>query len=241
MDVATRFDGVAKAVVSCTMRAFWFVAAAMLFVLPARAEALRLTPGGGPAVVQGILIGPGGASYTTKVTAGQRVRVALRSSNPDLVIGIEDAGPRVILPPGPGQTSYSGVATRTGMFRITVQFARGAPMPAARYALSVELLPREGGGDSGGGGEGGRPPRPEPPSGDSLYRVVGLTGSQTLNVRSGPGEGYRVLAELSPGTGRLQLGGCRRAGATQWCEIATTRGIPVRGWVNSRYLAEDRR
>ncbi|NJR13765.1 MAG: SH3 domain-containing protein, partial [Phyllobacteriaceae bacterium] len=89
--------------------------------------------------------------------------------------------------------------------------------------------PGSGGGSDGGGQSTG-----------DLYRVVGIGAGETLNVRAGPDASFEVVAELAAGTRRLELGACRRAGTTQWCQIATTRGIPVRGWVNARFLSEDR-
>lgn len=78
-----------------------------------------------------------------------------------------------------------------------------------------------------------------PGSGDrqqgSIVQVTGLSGGDTLNVRSGPGTGNRVIGALTNGTSVRNLG-CQMQGNTRWCEIEMMTDMRERGWVAGRYL-----
>ncbi len=75
----------------------------------------------------------------------------------------------------------------------------------------------------GGGGGGG------------LYTVAGLAAGDTLNVRSRASTQGTVIARLAQGSKVRNLG-CEQSGQTRWCQIRTTGGVEVTGWVNARYL-----
>jgi uncharacterized protein YraI len=85
------------------------------------------------------------------------------------------------------------------------------------------------------------PPPPPPPgsgsSGPDFYRVSGLPAGDRLNVRAEPSASARILASLGPGE-RVRNLGCRMQGSARWCQIRTTGGVDVTGWVNGRYLSE---
>lgn len=83
---------------------------------------------------------------------------------------------------------------------------------------------REAAGPAGGGG------------GDR-WIVSGLPAGDTLNVRTKPSTQGQVVARLQQGA-RVQNLGCRQSGATLWCQIRTTGGVELTGWVNGRYLRE---
>ena len=76
------------------------------------------------------------------------------------------------------------------------------------------------------GGNGGGPDR---------WVVAGLAAGDTLNVRTQPTTQGQVVARLQSGAWVLNQG-CRQSGATRWCQIRTTGGVTVTGWVNGRYL-----
>ena len=69
----------------------------------------------------------------------------------------------------------------------------------------------------------------------SVVQVTGLRGNDTLNVRSGPGTGNRVVGALTNGTSVRNLG-CKMLGSTRWCEIEMMTDMRERGWVAGRYL-----
>lgn len=78
---------------------------------------------------------------------------------------------------------------------------------------------------------------PVPPSSEEvLYQVAFVTADDTLNVRSGPGVGNGVVGELASTAANVQITGPGQlvAGST-WVPIAAGS---LRGWVNSRFLAE---
>lgn len=54
--------------------------------------------------------------------------------------------------------------------------------------------------------------------------------TSALNVRTGPGTNYRIVAALSPNQ-IVQVGQCNSANT--WCEVTATN---IRGWASARYL-----
>ncbi|MFN8466685.1 MAG: SH3 domain-containing protein [Caldilineaceae bacterium] len=58
-------------------------------------------------------------------------------------------------------------------------------------------------------------------------------GSVQLNVRSGPGTGYPVIAKVATGTVLPVLG---RNDAGDWIEVTTTNAGGTTGWVSSAYV-----
>lgn len=75
---------------------------------------------------------------------------------------------------------------------------------------------------------GGRPGR-------DVMQVTSVAANDVLNVRSGPGTGYRVVGALGNGD-RVRNLGCQSEGRSRWCEIEMMTDMRERGWVNSRYL-----
>ena len=65
--------------------------------------------------------------------------------------------------------------------------------------------------------------------------MVSVRGS-TLNMRSGPGTNYRVVARAPNGTILRNLG-CQGTGNSRWCEVETKDGN-VRAWVKGTFLRE---
>lgn len=62
------------------------------------------------------------------------------------------------------------------------------------------------------------------------YKVIHVPKSDVLNVRTGPGTAYRIIAGLVPGDGCIIKTGKRRG---RW--VAITHG-QIKGWVHSYYL-----
>jgi uncharacterized protein YraI len=87
--------------------------------------------------------------------------------------------------------------------------------------------------------ESGPPPPVRPPGGSDrdVYIVSGLAAGDTLNVRTRPSTQGTVIAKLAQGA-RVRSLGCEQSGQTRWCQIRTTGGVDVTGWVNGRYLRE---
>jgi uncharacterized protein YraI len=74
-------------------------------------------------------------------------------------------------------------------------------------------------------------------SGPDTWVVAGLAAGDTLNVRTEPSTQGQVIAALQSGA-RVQNLGCRQSGSARWCQIRTTGGVTLTGWVNGRYLRE---
>lgn len=82
--------------------------------------------------------------------------------------------------------------------------------------------------------ETGAPTPSRPPALGDLA-VVGVERDDVLNVRSGPGAGNAVVAELAPtASGFTATGRTRDLSGGRWTEVETGG---TTGWVNARYLA----
>ena len=70
------------------------------------------------------------------------------------------------------------------------------------------------------------------------FVVRGVASDDVLNIRSGPSPRHDVVGTIPPdATGVYGAGGRRQIGQSVWREV-TYGG--VRGWVNDRFLIEDR-
>jgi len=79
--------------------------------------------------------------------------------------------------------------------------------------------------------------QPSPP-GALRFSVRGVDHNDVLNVRSAPGPKHPVVGEIPPeATGVVATGARRQVGPAVWREV--TYGN-VRGWVNERFLVEER-
>ena len=196
---------------------------------------MNVRPGQAPITISGLVVGNTRLVHSIRVAQGQRLTVQLRSNNPDLIFGIYARSGASIFEARRGQSRFSAVLRRAGTYAVIVSFTKTARRKNAIYQLSVSLSGRDSVIDPV------RPlPTPQPPVDQGgLVRVVGIGANDTLAVRDGPGSQFAIIGELSPGTRRLRLGNCRLRGTANWCTIATTRSVPISGWVNARYLSED--
>jgi uncharacterized protein YraI len=86
--------------------------------------------------------------------------------------------------------------------------------------------------------EGSAPPPDDGlAGGPDFWAVRGLGANERLGVRLEPRSGSTVLATLQNGEIVRNLG-CRMTGATRWCQIRSTTGVDVTGWVAGSYLRE---
>lgn len=83
--------------------------------------------------------------------------------------------------------------------------------------------------------ESGPPAPPGGGGGAGLAVVAGLPPGDRLNLRAEPSAQSRILGSLGSGE-RVRNLGCRNSGNTRWCQVRTTGGVEVTGWVNGRYL-----
>ena len=220
------------------------MAVALIGLTPANAQEgavssrnvpMNVQPGQAPSTINGLVAGNTRLVHSVRVAAGQRLTVELRSNNPDLIFGIYARSGASVFEARRGQGRFSAVLRRAGTYAVIVSFTEAARRKNAIYQLSVGLSGRDIIIDPV------RPlPTPQPPIDQGgLVRVVGIGANDTLAVRDGPGSEFEIIGELSPGTRRLRLGNCRQRGTANWCTIATTRSVPISGWVNARFLSED--
>jgi uncharacterized protein YraI len=85
----------------------------------------------------------------------------------------------------------------------------------------------------------GKDPTPDDSlaGGPDFWEVRGLRGNERLGVRLEPRSGSTVLATLRNGEVVRNLG-CRMTGSQRWCNVRSTTGMDVTGWVSGSYLRE---
>jgi hypothetical protein len=72
--------------------------------------------------------------------------------------------------------------------------------------------------------------------GPDYWRVHGVAANDTLNIRSGPSAGNRIVASAPNGAIFRNLG-CRGSGNSRWCHLETPNGR-ISGWAAGRFLRE---
>lgn len=80
---------------------------------------------------------------------------------------------------------------------------------------------------------------PPPPAEPDYWTVSGLRPGDTLNVRDAPSTSGRIISTVVQGE-RLRNLGCTDTGRGRWCQIRTTVGRVVTGYVSARYLTPSR-
>lgn len=178
-------------------------------------------------------------NYRIGVTAGQRMSVQLDTSNASNYFNIAAPGASEALFIGSvSGNSTSFVVPSSGTYGISVYLMRNAARrgETANYQLTISV-------------ENAQAQRPttlpsEPVAlnfadglegGPDFWSVEGLSGGDTLNIRSGPSTSNSVIGTVRNGDVLRNIG-CTMNGSTRWCQIETQRGQA--GWVAGRYLHE---
>ncbi len=76
------------------------------------------------------------------------------------------------------------------------------------------------------------PPPPNPGTGSTYFQVV---GTNSLNVRSGPGVVFPVVGTLINGS-VVRGGSCQTVFVTDWCQVTSTNGVS--GWASADFLRQ---
>ncbi|MDQ0456196.1 SH3 domain-containing protein [Rhizobium paknamense] len=71
-----------------------------------------------------------------------------------------------------------------------------------------------------------------------LYHITGLPQGASLDVRSGAGPAFRVIASLPEGT-PVDMQNCMESRGGYWCRIATFERPRISGWVDGRFITKD--
>lgn len=223
------------------MRIFFQAIAIMTLVaatspLPAsaqdiRQERLRFDPGETSTEIRDHVSGYESVDYLLRARSGQQLTVALRSPNRDIHFDV--LAPGSDEPMFTGSREGSSLDTRlplSGDYRIRIYLARhaGRPERRGRFNLAVSV--------SGQQAERPRPPAPGRTRGPEFWEVTGIGGRDYLNVRTGPGTRFPVIARLSDGDVLRNLE-CRTVNGQRWCNVERQRGGD-KGWVAADYLRE---
>lgn len=223
------------------------ILAALLCAPPAamaqdmRPVAVRFAPGATSATLRGTVVGDATVAYTVAAEAGQTLKLAFKSSSRFASFNLYAPGR------GPGDEAlavadmlpdpnrFDGALATSGTYTVTVFLNRAAARRGQRanFTLTVAIPGASAAaagpvkGDFADGLQGG----------PDTWVVAGVPRGDTLHLRGDPSLRAASLADLANGT-TLRNGGCRMVGAQRWCQVETTGGSPMRGWVNGRYLRE---
>jgi len=199
-----------------------------------REERVRFAAGESGATIEGRLRGYESVDYVLGASGGQRISIYLESSNPSGYFNLLPPGSETAVHVGSvNGNEYEGILPRSGDYRIRVYLMRSAARrdESTDYILDVDI-------------DGGRPQAARDPDyadglsgGPDFWEVSDVPANDTLNVRSGPGTGNRVVGELANGDTVRNLG-CEMVGSSRWCMIEAGSEMKFTGWVNGRYLRE---
>ncbi len=196
---------------------------------------IRFEPGATSTTINGTIRGDEYIDYVLNARGGQTMVVSLA------VTGTNGNGSAFfnILPAGRDYGGpYTGSADDDRRAEVTVPYdgdwairvyLMGNDRDTGRtvgYSIDVYIAP-----DGGPGRPGAGPPAV--PSG--VVEVRGVPADDVLNVREGPGTGYRIVGALGNGS-QVRVLRCETQGASRWCEIEMQTDMRERGWVNARYL-----
>jgi|GEM_PF-419574 len=199
---------------------------------------VRFPRGSSGTTLSDTIVGYQTINYRIGVSAGQTMSVQLDTNNTSNYFNINAPGASESVFNGSISGNSTNLRTTTsGNYIISVYLMRNAARrnEAANFDLTVYV-----------NGSAAQAPRPTTlPSGPvapvtvgngpDYWQVQGLTGGDTLNVRSGPSTNNPVVATVRNGD-TLTNFGCTMNGSTRWCQVQTPRG--QRGWVSGRYLHE---
>lgn len=205
-----------------------------------RRETIRFAPGRSGATLRGKIRGDESVSYRIKASAGQRLVVDLRTSNPSNYFNVSREGASEALFIGSSEGNRLDMALPSGgAYIIDVYLMRNAARrnESAAYTLSVRVTGAAGYEDGGG-----YKPAPQPDFADSLaggpdfWQVDGVPPGDTLSIRTAPSARAPLAAEVRNGTILRNLG-CRISKGQRWCRVERRNGSAA-GWAAGRYLIE---
>jgi Bacterial SH3 domain len=174
--------------------------------------------------------------YRLDLAKGQTLRVGLTPSNGANYFNVYGPGK------GPGDqalanseliggpvTAINKVAlplTQAGTYTISVYLLRAAARlgETSSYTISVSASALAAQPPTGGG------------STLPLLRVTGLTGTDMLNVRTGPSTTNPIVDRLKQGEVVRNKGCVTTTTGSRWCEVERTSGTGRGGWASASYL-----
>lgn len=215
--------GLGAVLESVAVRARRFVCSGRLVFLALVTAAVGCGTGGGGGAQSAPLKGYPARSAQTEAR-GEAAPASVAATQP--AREVPPPSPNVLAPgggvigaPEPGGAGAPGPAP-------VMRSRADSPMPVdTDRASSVEWTQSE--------------PPPRRAEGRLRFVVRGVAPDDVLNVRTGPGSRYEVIGTIPPDATGVTgaAGGRRQVGQAIWREV-TYAG--VRGWVNDRFLVEDR-
>jgi hypothetical protein len=205
-----------------------------------RTEQVRFGAGQTGTTIAGRISGYDSVSYRLGAEAGQTMRVVLDPSNlatyfnvyaPGTGPGDEAlANSGLVGPMVPDLNRFEGRLPASGIYTVSVYMMRAAARrnEVSDYTLAISITGETGEtvqGDFADGLQGG----------PDFFAV--RTSGGSLNIRSGPSTGARVVARVLNGTPLRNLG-CRMNEAQRWCSVATLSDPGIEGWAAGDFLVE---
>ncbi len=205
-----------------------------------RTEQVQFAAGSSGTTINDSITGYESVLYRVGAEAGQQMKVRLEPSNTatyfnvyvpgrgpgdEALVNSQFTGPMV-----PELNIFDGVLPISGEYAISVYMMRSAARrnEVSDYFMAISVEGETGErveADYADGLQGG----------PDFYQVA--TSGGTLNLRSGPSGGARVVTRLNNGQ-NLRNFGCRMAEGRRWCRVATLADPGDEGWVAGNFLIE---
>ncbi|SOH95272.1 hypothetical protein SAMN06273572_10931 [Monaibacterium marinum] len=194
-------------------------------------EHVQFDDGLSDAVISHTIVGDQVVDYVVSADAGQRLIVDMTSSNVSAYYDL--TGPYAGAAAHVGSIAgshFDGVLPSAGDWTIRVYMISNAARrnESASFDLSLNV----GEADV----EVADIVEPDDATIDPAYwRVVDATSIDFLNVRTGPGFGFNIMARVANGS-FLRNMGCTGTGLNRWCHVKSDSGR-IDGWSNGVRLA----
>ncbi|MDU8946581.1 SH3 domain-containing protein [Ovoidimarina sediminis] len=205
-----------------------------------RTEQVRFAAGTSGTTINDSITGYESVLYRIGAKAGQRMKVRLEPSNTatyfnvyvpgrgpgdEALVNSQFMGPMV-----PDMNIFDGVLPVSGEYTVSVYMMRSAARrdEVSDYMVAISIEGETGDtvqADYADGLQGG----------PDFYQVA--TSGSTLNLRSEPTSGARVVARLNNGQNVRNLG-CGMEEGRRWCRVATLADPGDEGWAAGDFLVE---
>jgi uncharacterized protein YraI len=198
-------------------------------------ERLRFAPGKTQTSVSDRIAGREIVDYVFDAKRGQTISIRFQPSSSFAFFNLLAPGGEALFVGqdvgNPGRFDARLGTTGTYSIRVYIVRAEARRGGTADYRLSVSIT----------GGQ--TQPFPDDnvgiplEGGPDFYVVAGLSPGEFLNMRRGPSVTQGIVTKLPNGRIVKNLG-CRKVGASTWCQVQNPKIASQRGWVNGRFLRE---
>lgn len=207
-------------------------------------EQISFPAGSDTTTIRHTIVGEEVYGYTFQGVAGQSVTVSLDAVTPSANFLLTRTGDDAALYSSmTGDKTHTETLPQDGQYEIRLFLVgQAASTGSSDMTVTVTLS----GGGAGVDAMASDTMSSEMPMGDyadglsggpDFWEVHGLSGADSLNVRSGPGTNHAVVGTVGNGD-ILRNQGCAQPGTTVWCQIESTDGRNLSGWASNAYLRE---